>query len=115
MNIHVENSMEEFVIELLPKVIKLYPNMCTCDECLNDIVALALNNLKPRYVHTNKGDIYTRLNIYQLDSYTSVINALAQATQIVSQHPHHTKSTAEVKASSIANAKDIDANTNEQE
>lgn len=90
MAIQVKNCMEDFVTDLIQQVIKSYPNICTCDQCLSDITAWALNHLPARYVGTDIGDAYTRLDIYKQEHYAHIIKIIAQAIEVVSQNPHHT-------------------------
>ncbi|WP_196594057.1 late competence development ComFB family protein [Pectinatus sottacetonis] len=97
MNIHVKNCMESFVIEMIEKMIKSYPNACKCDQCLNDMAALALNHLPPKYVGTDIGDTYTRLDIYNKDQYAEIMQVVAQAIEIVSKNPHHNTTSKEKK------------------
>ncbi|TCS78189.1 late competence development ComFB family protein [Pectinatus cerevisiiphilus] len=91
MAIQVKNCMEDFVIDLVKQVIKSYPDICTCDQCINDIVTWSLNHLPARYVNTNIGDAYTRLDIYKQEHYTDIIKIVVQAVEVVSKNPHHTK------------------------
>ncbi|MCL0067357.1 late competence development ComFB family protein [Peptococcaceae bacterium] len=49
------------VRQYLDSILKEYKknnlNMCTCELCKQDIIAIALNNLSTRYVTTEKGRI----------------------------------------------------------
>ena len=50
-DVHVANVVERLIDEQFPIVMKKFPDACCCSQCLSDIKALALNGLKPRYVH----------------------------------------------------------------
>lgn len=64
-------------------------NCCTCEQCRNDIIACALNRLPPRYVVTQSGMVYMKLNGLQRQYHADIVTALAQAAKIVSEKPRH--------------------------
>lgn len=49
----IKNFMEEAVIETLDSVLKDL-DVCKCDKCKLDIIALTLNNLPAKYYNTEK-------------------------------------------------------------
>ena len=85
----LKNYMEIVVDHLLPSMIKVFPNVCQCEQCLNDIRAIALNHLKPQYVVTDQGEVYTRINEMNIQFETDVMKALIDAIAIVSKNPRH--------------------------
>ncbi len=85
----IENKMERFVLDHLDQVLKLYPGCCRCSQCRQDIVTLALNHLPPKYTSSQMGDIYTRLDSYCGQEDAEIIQEIAKAVQIVSEHPRH--------------------------
>ena len=85
----IKNYMEDMVFEKMDKILKKYPNCCSCEQCKKDIAVLALNHLPPKYVSTDKGDVFTRLEETQIDNSIKVIEAIVRAIEIVSSHPHH--------------------------
>ena len=72
------NVAEEIVRSKVPAIME-ESNMCTCERCTNDVVALALNKIPPRYVVTRKGKLYARINAclpqYQADLLEAIVNA----------------------------------------
>ena len=50
----LHNYTETAVLYLLDDIIKEYkktkPDLCDCERCRQDIMALALNNLPPHYI-----------------------------------------------------------------
>ena len=52
---------------------------------------LALNHLPPRYVNSNMGDIYTRLDAYDSQEGAMIIQEIAKAVKVVAQNPRHKK------------------------
>lgn len=85
----LKNYMEDVVDHILPSILKAFSNICTCDRCLQDIKAITLNNLKPRYIVTEKGAIYTRLKEMEVQFETDVMKAIIDAIAIVSKSPRH--------------------------
>jgi competence protein ComFB len=85
----VTNYMERLVERELKQLLKDFPELCTCDECLADIKALALNHLEPHYIATEKGELYTKLDSEKVQSEVDVIKVIVEAIDIVKQKPHH--------------------------
>lgn len=84
----VRNYMEEIVYNLMKEVLEDI-NVCTCDKCLLDIAAIALNDLPPKYVVTEKGKLYSKLNILRQQFEVDVIAAITKAAVIVKRRPRH--------------------------
>ena len=89
----ITNCAEMAVRELLPEVISSYQKnikkICTCQRCLDDIVALSLNYLPPHYVATEKGSIIKRVDYQKLGGRTEVFAVICQAIKVVSENPRH--------------------------
>ena len=88
-NLKVWNMMEIVVEDNFAVVLQKFPNSCHCEQCLADIKALALNNLKPHYVATDKGGVYERVNLSGMLSKIDVLRAMTEAAEKVAAHPHH--------------------------
>lgn len=87
----LKNYMEVVVDIILPGIINRYENICKCSKCINDIKALALNSLKPNYVATEKGELYTKINELEIQFRADTIRALVNAIEKVSQNSRHDK------------------------
>lgn len=85
----VQNYMEDAVEVLLPNILDEYSQLCTCKRCISDIKAIALNNLPPKYVATEKGSILSKANMFKTQSEVDVTKALIDAIEKVSQSPRH--------------------------
>lgn len=88
---HIKNYMEEVVWESLDRVLDTKEGVCKCDKCRNDIVAIALNALPPRYVVTDLGETYTRIKALEQQFYADVITAITNAAVVVQASPRHDK------------------------
>lgn len=80
--------MEHLLEELLDER-KDQLDCCTCETCRNDIIALALNRLPPRYVCTPEGEMITKLDQIGPQNKADAMAALAQAVKMVKAEPHH--------------------------
>jgi competence protein ComFB len=52
------NEAERLVIEEISRQLPANPDLCTCEECVLDIAAFALNHVSPRYRASLLGSIY---------------------------------------------------------
>ena len=58
---------------------------CQCDHCVKDVLALAVNNLPPKYIVRNELDQALEIRRFDAD----VISALVNAVIKVKQNPRH--------------------------
>ncbi|MBF7083334.1 late competence development ComFB family protein [Desulfallas sp. Bu1-1] len=84
-----EVAVRELIDEVLENYKKKNPDICDCERCRNDIMALALNNLPVKYIVTEKGHIYTKAIFDQIGGKAQVIAALTAAIQKVHKFPRH--------------------------
>ena len=85
----IKNYMEQIVDETLPTVIDKYTDICKCEKCIDDIKAITLNNLKPLYIVTEEGAIYSKLKELEQQFKTDIISELIKAIELVSKRPKH--------------------------
>jgi competence protein ComFB len=84
-----ELAVKELIDDVLNQYAQNNANVCRCKRCKNDIMALALNNLPPKYVVTDHGQIYTKAIYDQVGGKAQVIAALTSAIQKVHHNPRH--------------------------
>lgn len=85
----LKNYMEIAVDHVLPNLLRAFDNICTCNKCILDMKAIALNRLKPHYVVTDKGQLYSKVEEMNGQFETDVMKALIDAIDIVSKNPRH--------------------------
>lgn len=85
----IKNYMELVVDHTLPSVLEEYKDVCQCPRCIEDIKALTLNNLKPLYVVTEKGEVYVKINELMTQFQADVIQEIVPAIEMVSKNPRH--------------------------
>ena len=83
----IYNVMEKIVINKLEATLKKM-NCCRCDRCKKDIVAIALNNLKPMYIVATKNDIDEKIRLLGEIS-SEVTTELIKAVLTVRKNPRH--------------------------
>lgn len=82
------NVTQALVEEKTDKYMKMF-GLCTCPRCVADVKALALNNLQPKYVVMNGGDIIPRITVYEGQFSASVIAQILHACKTVLENPRH--------------------------
>jgi len=85
----LKNYMEDCVWELLDQVLDRDPEACRCAACRYDTVALALNQLPPRYVVREKGAVYSKIAMLEAQHRADIYRALTQALMVVKKAPRH--------------------------
>lgn len=88
MKFQLRNHMEGVVRNKLDEML-LKSDICKCEVCRMDISAYALNLLEPKYVVTEKGDLFSRLDEFTPQKEVDVEIALAEAIKIISKNPRH--------------------------
>lgn len=84
------NIMEEVVEDNLNSIIESGKiDFCTCDKCLNDIAAITLNNLRPKYVSTSEGAVIARIEKLKDQLNVDIYEKLVLAIETVKKNPHH--------------------------
>ncbi|MBP1561330.1 MAG: late competence development ComFB family protein [Oscillospiraceae bacterium] len=83
----VINIMEDIVKERLELFLK-DSECCKCEMCKGDMLAFALNSLKPKYVNSKKGELFGRLDSGKYQNNIDIDIAVAKAIEIVSSSPH---------------------------
>lgn len=85
------NVMEELVNLKLEDSLSSY-DCCKCDQCIEDIKCIALNHLPPKYVSSQKGELFSRINnTFVKQNNLDIDIAICNAVKFVSDHPHHKK------------------------
>lgn len=85
----VRNHNEKVVLSLLRDALKLFPErgICNCRLCIEDIYALTLNQLSPRYIQITSEDDY--LQSSDRLEYAEAKQVLDEAVRKVSARPNH--------------------------
>ncbi len=84
----LKNSMEEFVERYIDGVMKEL-DMCTCQKCKFDVMAIALNNLPPLYTVTRSGALFNKVKSMESQSEARIISEITKAAKIVMKDAKH--------------------------
>lgn len=85
----IKNYMEEIVFNQIKDILTDI-NMCSCEKCILDIAAIALNDLKPKYIVTEKGELYSKIYTLAQQFEVDVVAAITKAAVLVKRRPRHT-------------------------
>lgn len=85
----LKNYMEILMWQQLDDVLLSHPGVCPCEKCRYDIAALTMNFLPPRYVVTDRGQMFTKIKSLEQQFTIDIITAITNAVTIVSSMPHH--------------------------
>lgn len=84
----VHNVMEDVVRDTLHTYKSSLHLTCDCEHCLNDICALALNELPPRYISNSKFSPYVRVeHEANHQGATTILTVIAKSAALVSDNP----------------------------
>ena len=84
----IKNYMEEIVFNQMQEVLNDI-NACTCEKCILDIAAIALNDLPPKYIVSEKGELYSKISALKQQFEVDVIAAITKAAVLVKRRPRH--------------------------
>jgi hypothetical protein len=84
-----KNYMEQVVEKALAEYLRNEKGICTCPQCVGDMTAAALNQLKPHYATTVRGAAFLESEQKNLDFVVKVVSAIKTAAERVKQAPRH--------------------------
>ncbi len=82
------NLMEELVDSRLDEYMRSEA-VCQCERCRADVMALALNNLQPKYVVSVSGEVYSRYDAVKTQFQADVITTILCAIAVINKRPRH--------------------------
>jgi competence protein ComFB len=87
---YLKNEVEQIVLIDLERQLKNYPkHICTCKECILDMIAFALNSIRPLYRVTLMGRIYTSKAMDDKAYAGNISDAVLRAIELISKNPSH--------------------------
>jgi competence protein ComFB len=85
----VFNAVETVVTHLFEEFKKNYELKCDCKTCQEDILAIVLNRVPPRYTSSEKGQLFVKGEFTNQQLQSDVMRELIEAASIVEHHQHH--------------------------
>jgi competence protein ComFB len=89
----MKNALEGAVRSIHRELMQKHPEFCACERCEDDVLALALNQTKPRYVSENAslGTVVTGVHL-SYDQLRAELTVLVfDAMRKVDASPRHTE------------------------
>jgi competence protein ComFB len=86
----LKNEAENLVLNELERQLEAYTGeLCTCNDCVVDMAAVALNSVRPLYRFSILGALYTSQAMADDDYGESVRTAVSAAIEKVRENPSH--------------------------
>jgi len=80
----MEQATRVYVDKWLPST-----DVCQCENCRLDIMAIMLNNLRPHYIVTEKGNLFAQMNDFDPQHRVDLMSSFSHAVGIVKGKPQH--------------------------
>lgn len=84
----VRNYMEDIVNKMIDEALRDM-DVCKCEVCQNDMKALALNELLPKYIASIKGEEYIKTSYLEPKFEEDAISSLTRAAIKVNNKKRH--------------------------
>ncbi len=85
-----ENLLRREVKGVIKEVFADRDDICTCDRCYNDVLAISLTKLKPRYAGSEKGKVVLKsVDISSDQTRLDILRVVHEAIDRVNENPHH--------------------------
>ena len=84
----VTNMMEQVIKQKLDAMLET-TDCCKCKKCYSDMLAIALNTCKPKYVNSREGELIVKIGQTELQNSIDIDIAVAKAIKIVCNNPKH--------------------------
>ncbi len=87
---YLKNQSEKFVFEEMERQLNSEENseICKCQDCILDIAAFSLNNIKPMYKVSLVGEMYTK-TIEGTEYQDHLKEAVSAAIDRIGKNPAH--------------------------
>lgn len=85
----LRNIVEDVAADFLKSALALRYDICTCDQCKNDMLAYVLSRVPAKYTTTDIGALHTIIEQTRLEHQAEIARAVLGAIEIISKHPRH--------------------------
>jgi len=83
------NAVEAIVSHSFEEFQKSYELKCVCDQCKEDIQAIVLNRIPPKYTSSERGQLFVKSLYLNTQLQSDILKELMSAVIIVEQNQHH--------------------------
>ena len=84
----LHNAMEDVVKNVVDQRIEK-EDICGCENCRLDIMAIMLNRLPTHYAVTDAGALYGKVKAIDFQPNVDIMIAMTEAIELVKQRPRH--------------------------
>ena len=81
---YTEDAVRVYVERWLPEA-----DICQCESCRLDVMAIMLNNMKSHYVVTDKGALFAQMTDFDPQTKIDMMSNMSLAIRIVRENPKH--------------------------
>ena len=85
----LKNYMEDVVVEVCDAYLAKHSELCRCERCRLDIIALALASLKGLYATSPEGEIFAKIARDDRQIRADALMAVIKASELVAAKPRH--------------------------
>ncbi len=87
----MKNALEPTVRSIHKELLRKHAEFCSCAHCSGDVVTMALNKIRPRYVSQFSpiGEIVTDVQLTWDQSRAELTVLVYEAMRVVASSPHH--------------------------
>ena len=82
-------NIMEIMVQFKYNELKDILNICQCEKCKLDLMSYALNRLPAKYVVSEKGEAFSKVDTTSVQFDSDIICALVEGAKIVKDHPRH--------------------------
>ena len=82
-------NIMELMVKFKYKELKDILNICQCEKCTLDLYSYALNRLPSKYVVTEKGEAFSKINATSVQFESDITCALVEGAKVIKEHPRH--------------------------
>jgi competence protein ComFB len=87
--VNFKNYMEDVVSDVYQELLNRTPELCKCDRCRQDVIALALTRLHGKYAVSAEGEIFAKLSREDRQVRATALVEILEAVKTVKEHPNH--------------------------
>jgi chemotaxis protein methyltransferase CheR len=85
-----KNIIEDIASDFLNSALSLRYDICTCNQCRNEMLAYILSRVPAKYVTTEKGALHTIIEQERVEHEAEIARAMIDAIETISKNPRHT-------------------------
>ncbi|HOU35900.1 MAG TPA: CheR family methyltransferase [Candidatus Omnitrophota bacterium] len=85
----LRNIIEDIARDFLNSSLTLRYDICTCNQCRNDMLAHILSHVPAKYVTTEEGALHTIMQQTRVEHQAEIARAILQAVDIIGSNPRH--------------------------